>query len=65
MGRSLHQATRSLEVYIEVLTGFSHVFSPHSLNNTILSQGYVLEMAPTVGRGYSPKVGGDEELPIA
>lgn len=41
---------------------FSLVFSlsPAGLNNTVLSQGYVLENAPTVGtvdKGYIPKTG--------
>lgn len=29
--------------------GFSHVFSPDSLKNTLLSQGHVLGTTPTVG----------------
>ena len=40
---------RILKVYIEVLTGFSHVFNPDGLNNTFLSKSCVLGMAPTVG----------------
>lgn len=42
-------------VYIETLTGFSNVSSPDGLNNTLLSQGYVLEMASamaTVARTF-------------
>ena len=31
------KAKSNLKVYIEVLTGFSHVFSPDGLNNTLLS----------------------------
>ena len=34
---------------IEALTGFSHVYHPDGLNNTLLSQGCILETAPTVG----------------
>ena len=46
-----------LRVYIEALTGFSHVFSPDGLDSTLLSQGCILETAPTVGtvgRMYIP-----------
>lgn len=43
---------RISEVYIEALTEVSHVLSPGGLNNTLLSQDDILEMAPareTVG----------------
>lgn len=46
--RSLHMPVRILKVYIKAFIGFSHVFSPDSLN-ILLSQGYVLETAPSVG----------------
>lgn len=36
--RSLHLPTRSLIIYIEALTGFSHLFSPDSHIDTLLSQ---------------------------
>ena len=50
LSKSLHPPTRILKVYIEALTGFSHIFSPGGLNNSaFLSQGYILEMAPSVG----------------
>lgn len=42
--------TRLLKVYLEVLTVFSHVFSPDGINNTLFSQGCVLDTGPSVGR---------------
>ena len=53
---------RILKVYLESLTGFSHVYCPDGLNNTLLSQGciFVLEMTPVmqmVGRTYIPRMG--------
>lgn len=41
--RSLHLPTRILKVSIEALTGLSHVYCTDGLNNTLLSQSYVLE----------------------
>ena len=58
MSRSLQLPARIWKVYTEALTGFSHVFSITGLNNTSLSQGYVLETAASmgrVGRTYIPK----------
>jgi len=50
MSRSLTQPTRILKVYIEALTGFSHIFCPDGLsNNTLFSQSFMLGTAPTVG----------------
>ena len=49
MNRSLHPPTSILKVYIEALTGFSPVYSPDGLNNTLLLQGRVLETAPAMG----------------
>ena len=68
MSRSPYLPARILEVYIEALTGFSHVYCPDGLSNTILSQGYLLVIAPTVGtmgREYIPRTGvwGGEEPP--
>lgn len=40
---------RIIKVYIEALAGFSYVYCPGGLNNTLLSQGCVLDKAPTVG----------------
>lgn len=60
MSRSLHLPTRVLRVYIEALMGFSHIQSPDGLNNILFSQGYILEMAPTMGtvsRTYIPRRG--------
>ena len=56
MSRYLHSTTRILKVYTEALTGFSHIYHPNDLNNTLLSQGCVLETAPSVGTvGVSPR----------
>lgn len=41
--RSLHLPARILKVSIEALTGLSHVYCTDGLNNTLLSQSYVLE----------------------
>ena len=68
MSRSPHLPARILKVYIEVLTGFSHEFSPDGLNNILISQGCALEMAPAMGkadkhpfqgqgRGEEPQIG--------
>lgn len=40
--------------------GSSHIYSPESLSNTLLSQGCILEVAPsaaTVARMHIPKTG--------
>lgn len=42
--------TRILEVYIKALTGFSHIFHADGLNNTLVSQGCVLEAAFNAGK---------------
>ena len=60
MSRSPPPSPRILKVYIEVFTGFSHVFHPDDLHNTLLSQGCALEAAPsvrTVGGIYIPRTG--------
>lgn len=60
MSRSLCLPTRVLGLYIEALMGSRHIECPDGLNNTLLSQGYVLEMAPTVGtvgKTYIPRTG--------
>ena len=52
--------TRILRIYIQALTEFSHLASPDGLNNTLLSQGCVLEVAvsvETLGRMYIPRTG--------
>ena len=48
--RSLHLTVRMLKVYTEALHGFSHVYHPDGLNNTLLFQGSVLEAASGVER---------------
>lgn len=53
-------STRILKASIEALTVFSHVFSTDGFNNTLLSQDYVFETAPTlgtVGRVYIVRTG--------
>lgn len=48
--------------------GYSDIFSPDGLNNTLLFQGFILEMAPsvgTVGRVYVPRTKQVEEPAIA
>lgn len=44
MSRSLHLDTTTLTVYIDALKRFSLVYSPEVLNDTLRSQGCVLEM---------------------
>ena len=48
MSRFLHALIRLLKVHTEALTDFRHAFSPDGLN-TLLSQGYVLEAAASMG----------------
>ena len=53
-------AYQNLESLYRGLNVFSHITSPHGLNNTLLSQGSVLEMAARigiVGRMYIPRTG--------
>ena len=60
MSKSLHLPTRILKVYIEALTGFSHLFSPDGLINTSLSQGCITETDPKVemvSKTYIPRTG--------
>lgn len=48
--RSLHIPARILKVYKEaLLTGFTHMYHPSGLNNTLLSQVYVLGTDPSSG----------------
>ena len=42
---------RILKVYIEVLTRFSHIHSPDSLNSTFPFQGCILKKASGNGEG--------------
>ena len=54
--RSPHPPARILKVCIEALPEFSHIFSLDGLNNILLSQGCVLETAPSVGT-LGPRTG--------
>lgn len=57
--RSPRPPARIFKVYIEALTGFSHICHPDSLINTLFSQDYVLGTATTVGkvsRTYIPRM---------
>lgn len=61
LGSVSYPPIRFLKVYIEVLPGFSHVYHPNGLNNTLLSQRYIFETAPGVGlvsRIYIPRTRG-------
>ena len=50
--KSSHSASRILKVLI----GLSHIYHPNDLNDTLLSQGCLLETAPNVGTvGVSPR----------
>lgn len=52
MSRSPHLLSRVLKVYVEALMRFGNVHSPDGVN-TLLSQGRVLEMAPSGGSGQN------------
>lgn len=65
--RSLFPPTKTLKVYIEALTGFSHVYHSNGLNNSMSFQGCVLENGSGCGNGgqktYSKdRAGGREPL---
>ena len=47
--RGLSWAATVLKVYIEALVGFSHIYRPDGLNNTLLFQGYVFETGSYCG----------------
>lgn len=58
ISRSFHLPTRIMKVHGRALTRFSNVFSPSSLNTTLLSEGCILEMAASmkiVGQTYTAK----------
>lgn len=62
MSRSPHPPTGILKIMS--LSGFRHIFSPDGLNNTLLSQGYVLETATSmgiVGDTHVPRMGGSSD----
>ena len=48
ISRSPHLPATILEVYLNSLTRFSHIFCPDGLNNILLSQSCFLEMAPAM-----------------
>lgn len=60
---------RILKVYVKALTGFSHVYLPDVLNNTLLPSGCDLENGSHCGNGEqnvnSKDTGGREEPLIA
>ena len=64
MSKSLNPPTRILKVYID-LAGFSHIFSPDSLNHTLVSQGFSFEKGSHCGDRegniYSKDRGGSKE----
>ena len=49
VSRPPHLPARILKVYTEALTGFSHIYHPHGLNTTLLSEGCVLGQLLTWG----------------
>ena len=60
--RAVHLRTCPPEswVFIEALTGFSHIFCPEDLSNTLLSQGCILENGSHCGNGrqkFIPRTG--------
>lgn len=57
---SPHLPARILQVYIEDLIGFHNIFNSDGLNNTLLSQGYMHHMTPSIeiaGMMYIPRPG--------
>lgn len=54
---------RTLKIYTEALTGFSHLFSLDGLNNTLFSPGFILEplLAMEMVGGTSQRQRGDKE----
>lgn len=67
--RSLYLPTKILKIYVEAFTGFSHVYHPDGLYNTLLSQGCVLQNGShCVNDGqkvFSKDGGGSQESLIA
>lgn len=51
------------QAHTEILTGFSLVYCPDALNDTLLSQGCILEVPPSLGTvevSYIPNIEGRE-----
>ena len=69
MSRSLHPPAGVLKVHIQALTGISHIYRPEGHDNTLLSQGYVLQNDSQCGNGgqnvHSKDRGEGGEPPIA
>lgn len=62
-----HTYHQNLKAFREALTGFSHVYHPEGLKNTVL-KAVSLKTAPTVGKvggWYTPRRGRSEESLIA
>ena len=49
VNRSSHLPSKTLKVFIEALMGPSDIFNLSGLYRILLSQGYIFEMAQTVG----------------
>ena len=67
MSSSPHPPTRILKLYTEILTGFSHVYRPDGLNNTLFCQGSILEQLPLweqCAEGVHPKDRGANAKPL-
>ena len=66
MNWSPHLPARIFKVHVEVSSGFHQVFPPGGLNNTLLSQGCVLEISSSCGnsgpKAYFTDRGGGEAL---
>ena len=66
--KSLYPTTGILNVYMDALNRFSHVYSLDGLNNTLLSQGCILE-GLLCGKGgqnvHSKDRGENKEFPVA
>ena len=67
--RSPHPPASILKVYTEAVTGLNHLHCPEGLNNSLFSQGCVLETSSHCGSGgqnvRSKDRGWGEEHPIA
>lgn len=66
--RSLPLPTRILKVYVEALTGFSLIYHPNGLSNTLPFQACILEISSGYGNGrqdiHSEAMGEGKEPPI-
>ena len=65
--RSPHLPARMLKVCVEALTGFSHVYCPDGLNNTLISESCDLENGShceNVEQNVNSKDRGGREEPL-